>query len=830
MVLPQQLKVEPGVSWLKIVFGVVFGLVIASQTVAAAVQPVGDVTTLLREKNGVVCQLSSRVKAEVRFVTADVVRVRVIPPGIIEEDWSYAVNHSDQPPPAITVAETGTTIKLAAPGGATVMIERKGFLLTVLDAAGKSVVTDDPARPTAFDSQTGEIETSKQRTPTELYYGFGEKALPLSRHDQFLVMWNTDTYGYPVGTDPIYQTIPFFIALSNARAYGVFVDNTYRSFFDMGKTNPNRYTFGVAGGILNYYVFTGGETRSPEKIVAAYAAMTGRGSLPPLWALGFQQSRWSYHPEARVREIADNFRRRKIPADTIYLDIDYMDGFRVFTWDKKRFPDPKKLISDLRQDGFRTVVIIDPGIKVDDKYGVYQSGQAGNHFVKTADGKEFQATVWPGTCAFPDFTNPQARAWFGSHYAGNLDDGISGFWNDMNEPATFLPWDLKEPNTLHHPLKTFPLTNRHAGDGHPGDHARYHNVYGMQMARATFEGLRNLRPNLRPFVLTRAGYAGIQRYSAIWTGDNVASWDHLALSIPMLTNLSISGVSLVGADVGGFSGNPSAELNTRWMQAAALTPMYRSHTEAGSNDQEPWAFGPEFEKINRQAIELRYQLLPYLYSQFHNHEQTGQPVMRPLWYQFPHDQNTYLIDDQYLIGSDLLVAPVVKQGATKRRVYFPAGTDWIDWWTGIRMTGGNWVEVEAPIERLPLFVRAGAVLPTQPIVQNTGEMANQPLFLTIAAGNNQQGEFFEDAGEGYGYRQGEFRLVKTVGTTTELKFQSSGKFAGRAIQKIELIGLEQPPKAVLVNGKESSTVEFDAARKRLVLTVSALPETVTLRK
>nr|MBA2341133.1 glycosyl hydrolase [Pyrinomonadaceae bacterium] len=632
----------------------------------------------------------------------------------------------------------------------------------------------------------------------EFYYGFGEKALPTARQGQMMAMWNTDTYAYPPGLDPIYQDIPFFIALRQGKAYGLFFDNTYRTNFDMGKSDPARYTFGATGGELNYYVCTGGQQRTPKEVLREYTDLTGRTPLPPLWALGYQQSRWSYYPEARVRELASTFRRKRIPADVIYLDIDYMDGFRVFTWDKTRFPRPAEMIKDLRNEGFRTVVIIDPGVKVDENYPVYREGRAGNYFVKTKDGAEFHGHVWPGTCAFPDFTDARARGWFGSLYRKHLDEGIAGFWNDMNEPATFLPDKLDEPAITHHPGKTFPLDVRHAGDGLAGDHARYHNVYGMQMARATFEGLRRLQPNARPFVLTRAGYAGIQRYAAVWTGDNVASWEHLALTIPMLTNLSVSGVALIGADVGGFSGSPSGELYARWLQAAALTPLLRSHTEAGSRDQEPWSYGADYESINRQTIELRYQLLPYLYSLFEQQAATGAPVMRPLWFEYPSDVRTYLIEDQYLVGRDLLVAPVLREATAKRKVYFPRGDAWVDWWTGRRYEGGTEAEIDAPINRLPLFARVGATIPMQAVIQHTDQIIQTPLTLVIVPdAETKLTVIYQDGGDGYSTRDRKLTVMQSAQGLTILQ---SGDASLQPVRAVEILGMSALPKEIRSGG------------------------------
>ncbi len=426
----------------------------------AAWRAAGDVRGVERVADGVVLTLTSGARVAVTFRDIETVRVRLAPTGKFERDFSYAVESKDRKTVAVKIEETRAQIKISSLDGTAIVIRRRPFLLTVLDPAGRAVVEDDPLRPTSIDLETGAAETSKRRVEWETYYGFGEKAMPMSRHTQHLVMWNTDTYGYPRGLDPIYQSIGFFVALrreqNKGNAYGLFLDNTTRTYFDMGKTDPERYTFGVASGELNYYVFTGGRERSPKNILRDYTDLTGRTPLPPLWALGNQQSRWSYTPEAKVREVARQFRETRTPLDVLYLDIDYMDGYRVFTWDKTRFPDPSKLVGDLRKDGIRTVLIIDPGVKYDENYYVYKEGKAGGHFVKAADGTEFRASVWPGVCAFPDFTDPKAREWFGSYYKKHLDEGVAGFWNDMNEPAHLPQRDDAEARHLPPPAEDLP--------------------------------------------------------------------------------------------------------------------------------------------------------------------------------------------------------------------------------------------------------------------------------------------------------------------------------------------------------------------------------------
>lgn len=788
----------------------------AATPASAALRTLGAVETVATAGDSVTLSTASGAKLRIGFVTPDVVRVRMSPSGEFARDFSYAIA-GPLPHAKAAVAEDDAQLELRSASGLRVVVrKRPEASIAVYDASGKVVVADDPRRPTAFDPQDGAIETSKQRDDYELYYGFGEKTLPISRHQQYMTMWNTDAPDYPVGQDPMYQSVPFFIALHAGRSYGVFFDNTRRSWFDMGKTDPHRYAFGADGGELDYYVFTGGAERTPANVLRDYTALTGRGPLPPLWSLGYQQSRWSYMTQERALEVAKTFRAKRIPADVIYLDIDHMDGFRVFTWNPKTFPQPRRLLSDLHAQGFHAVTIVDPGIKADEDWAIYRSGREQGIYVRNADGSELRAKVWPGICAFPDFTSAKARAWFGGLYEAALDDGVDGFWNDMNEPAVFAPDGYDKPEISHGPQKTFALDARHAGDGEPGDHARYHNVYGMQMARASFEGLRKLRPERRPLVITRAGYAGVQRYSAVWTGDNSANWSHLALTIPMLTGMSVSGIPFVGADAGGFmGGDPDAELYTRWLQAAALTPFFRVHSNDTSAAREPWMYGEEHEAINRATIELRYRLLPYLYSLFADSEKAGLPPMRPLWFAYPRDVAASLIEDEYLVGGDLLVAPVVKEGRTKREVYLPAGDAWIDWWSGKRYPGGTRATFAAPLDRLPLFVRAGASVPTQPVLQNTGEMKGAPLTLTVAWGAEGTSHVFQDAGDGYAYRNGGSRTITVTQDATGVKLDVPRNHGYQRLAAVEFIGVESAPAAVRIDGKVARDVRFDADTRRL---------------
>ncbi len=804
----------------------------------AAWKTVGSITQIVQTKaNGVILDTSSRAKISVEFFDTNAVRVRVAPTGTFEREFSYAFDYShDRKTPDVKVSETASEIVLTNANGAKVVIKKTPFAVTVFDENGKIIVQDDAKHPTVFDKETGEIQTTKmRRSEVETYYGFGEKAfIEMSRNGKYIVNWNTDTFAYPVGTDPIYESIPFFYALYDGKSYGLFFNNTFRTYFDMGKTSPERYIFGADGGELDYFVFTGGRENSPKKVLADYASLTGKTPLPPIWALGNQQSRWSYFPESRVREIAAGFRKNKIPADVIYLDVDYMNGYRVFSWDKTRFPNPQKMIADLKSDGFKTVLIIDPGIKQDENYPVYNDGLKNNIYVKNADGSLLIRNAWAAESAFPDFTDPKAREWFGAQYKTHyLEEGVAGFWNDMNEPGVFITDNYERPETTHHPAKTFAYDTPHNGDGMPDTHRRYHNVYGMQMARSTFEGLKKLAPETRPFVLTRAGFAGVQRFSAVWTGDNVASWDHLALSIPMLTNLSVSGVPFVGCDVGGFAEMPSGELYARWLQAAALTPFFRSHSVGWVGNKEPWEFGEEFTKINRQTVEMRYQFLPYLYTLFRAHEKTGEPVMRPLWYEFPNDKATYLINDEYLIGSDVLIAPVIREGAETRGIYLPKGAEWVDWWTGARYESGKTHYLETPLDRLPIFVRVGAVIPTQNVIQNTTEMPNAEITLNVVAGiapdKTEISTLFQDAGEGYGYRKNDWREIKIEHQQGSLIIAKTGSFNGQKIKYIEAVGTDSEARQIKADGKPLIQT-FDAERKRIRVRIDENAKEITMMR
>jgi len=677
----------------------------------------------------------------VTVVEPDIFRVRFAPRQDLGRDHSYSVVPGARPDPAAVfrIARDRSTITTAA---LQMTIRHDPFRIAIADAQGNSLDEDDPQNGIAFSGST--VRVWKRLRDDEHVYGLGSKTGDFDKRGRKLggysyTMWNSDTYAYGLSTDPIYVSVPFFMVLRGGRSHGIFFDNTFRSNFDIGHQSEGLLSFGADGGDLNYYFINGPD---PKSVVTRYTSLTGRMPLPARWALGYHQCRYSYYPDSKVRFIAQNFRERRIPADTIWLDIHYLDGFNPFTWDAERFPDPPGLIADLRRIGFRTVPIVDAHPKKAPGWGPYDSGRAGDHFVKNPDGSVYEAPVWPsqgeknpGPSVFPDFSKPAAREWWGGLYAPLVKAGVAGIWNDMNEPAVF---DTASG--------TMPLTVRHDNDGQPTDHREIHNVYGLLMTQGTHEGLLRLRPNVRPFVLTRATFAGGQRYAAVWPGDNVSDWGHLRGSIATLMGMGLSGLAFVGSDIGGFAEAPSAELYTRWLQTGVFYPFMRTHTTLGTPDQEPWSYGSLYEALNRRAIELRYELLPHIYNVMREASLTGVPALRPLLLEFPDDPNTYGMEDQFMFGADLLVAPVLREGATEREVYLPKG-DWFDYWTGQRHAGGGRIRMPVTLASIPIFVRAGAVLFSQPVVQHTGEMPGQPLRVRVYPGLQREATFYEDDGE-----------------------------------------------------------------------------------
>jgi alpha-glucosidase len=767
----------------------------------------GSADHLTRLSNGV--ELSAgRARVRVTAFREGVIRVRLAPDGNFPDDSSWAVVDTSAPPP-VWLVDSPREVRVTA-GRVVVRIRKQPLLIDFLDAAGKILLADETSRPMAWDGAL--VRVWKKMPPDENYYGLGDKAGPMNRRNRSFVMWNTDAFGWQESTDPLYKTIPFFMGLRNGTAYGLFFDNTYRSSFDFGKESENYFSFGSEGGALDYYFFAG---PAPKTVLEEYTALVGRIPLPPLWSLGYQQSRWSYASEARVREVASEFREGKIPADVIYLDIDYQDGNRPFTVDRRQYPAFERMIRDLRAQGFHTVVITDPHLKKEPGYAPYDSGLKKDAFVRNPDGSVYVGTVWPGESVFPDFTLSRVREWWGSLYAPFAEMGIAGFWNDMNEPAVF-----KDPE------KTMPLDVVHRlDDGTARDHRAIHNVFGMLNARATYEGLRKLQPDERPFVLTRAAFAGTARYAASWTGDNSSTWNHLAMSTPTLLSLGLSGYPLIGDDIGGFAGSPPADLLTRWIELGVFNPIYRNHTSKGTADQEPWVHGPEHEAVRRRFIELRYRLLPYIYTGIEETSRTGIPLMRPVFLEFPAASDFYGEDREFLFGRDLLVAPVVTEMTDAQEVRLPPG-DWYDYWTAEKHAGGQTIRTKSALDQIPLFVRAGAILPQQPAVQFTGAKPEGPLELRVYPGPECAGSLYLDDGHTYAYQSGKllhadyscsFSAGRSITVTSRV--EKSGFQPWWSSTEVTIFGVTSAPASVQFGGRVVQGWRYDGQAHAVTLTV-----------
>ncbi len=578
------------------------------------------------------------------------------------------------------------------------------------------------------------------------YYGFGEKVGPLNKRGMSFTFWNTDVVPHHPDSDPLYQSIPFFMGLQDGQAWGFFLDESSRSSVDIAETDPDTLEWTVEAGELDLYLICG---PTPAQVLERYTALTGRTPLPPLWSLGVHQSRWGYQNEADIRAVIDGYRSRNLPLEVVHLDIDYMNGFKVFTFDQDRFPDVAKLSQWARSQGVRLVCIVDPGVKAEAGYAVYDQALERDFLVKTWRGEPIVGEVWPDPAVWPDFSRSAVQNWWGDLHQSYLEGGIAGIWNDMNEPSCF---SFHSPHIDPRKVigKTLPDDARHGNR----THLEIHNVYALGMAQATFEGLKRLAPEQRPFVLTRAGYAGIQRYSAVWTGDNSSHWEHLELSISMLLGLGISGVPFVGSDIGGFASHSSGELLLRWTQAGVFYPLMRNHSAQGTEAQEPWRFGEQWLEPIRLALELRYRLLPVLYSLMEQAEQTGTPALRPMFWEHPTDGVASSLSDQFYFGPAVLVAPVLRPHHRHRSVYFPS-SDWMRLDTleqGARYAQG-WATVSAPLEQIPMFLRPGGILPLAEVAQHSTHAHWQNLTLMVNACASGETTLLLDDGEGYGERQ-----------------------------------------------------------------------------
>ncbi len=788
----------------------------------------------------------------VTLLDGDVARVRLAPSGDFETlghgagadetPFSYALDPDARwDGAALALVDEGAAWSVATPG-MTVRVSKSPCRVGFETSDGRPFLQDSAGAGWA--EIDGKLVTRcwKALGAETRFFGQGDKTFGLDRAGRQLTFWNSDTYAYAPEQDPIYKSIPFSLVHAPTEAgdtgagdagagwtgAGLFLDNTHRSEMDLGAASPDDWWFGSSDGELRYYVFAGPDLKTPLR---RFCDLTGHKPMPARWSLGYHQSRWNYHDEGYVRWIAHEFRRRDLPLDCIHLDIGHMDGYRVFTWNPETFPDAPALHRDLADLGVRTVTIVDPGVKIDPDYFAYQEGKTRQLFCKNPDGSEFTDTVWPGDVHWPDFSMPQARAWWGDLHQRYLASGVSGFWNDMNEPAILGGRDF--PDEVQ-----FDFGDR---GGATTDHLEAHNVYGLLMAQATYQGLRDVRPDERPFLLTRACFAGSQRFAAAWTGDNVSSWEHLLLSLQICQSLSLSGLAFCGPDIGGFADQTTPELYARWMQAGVLYPFMRTHySHEATSEQEPWSFGPETEDICRTYMQLRYRLMPTLYSAFSECTASAEPPMKALVLEHPGDAETHRgCDDQVYLGPTLMACPVVEEGARERSVYFPdVPGGWTDVWSGEAIAGGQRQTVPAPLDTMPMYGRAGGVVALDPPSLTTQTTDHDTLTLWAFPGTGTSAFYFDD-GISYAHERGDwFRLhidlADDDGVRATVRRQGERALPYRQFEwRIPTSGLSDDP-VVSVDGEtvrlgddgETSAVVDDAW---LVVTTRTDVGTITIR-
>nr|WP_209309612.1 TIM-barrel domain-containing protein [Halomicroarcula amylolytica] len=748
-------------------------------------------------------------EGHIHLFSDNLARVSIVDPDEeVEESRGVANGLDEWDSPSFSVSDNGDHISIDTET-ITVEVNKDLFGVTFLDEDGNVINEDYTENGSAGYSPSTEREVPdpspseglpyayKKADEDEAFYGFGEQPEPtLNQRGKKLENWNTDQYGYGPDSDYVYSSIPFFVGLKDAGAYGIFFDNTHHTVFHTPEdpdasgssydteAGEDYYYFVGDGGQMTYYFANGPEI---SDVLDRYTDLTGTTPLPPKWSLGLHQSKWEYTPEETV-EVPKRYREEEIPLDVMHFDIQYMNNYRVFTINEGNREALQTLTEDMPE--LKTVVVNDPGVAVDEEidvdgdgdieeYEPYTTGNEQDVWTRDGSGDDFVGPVWPGNAPepyttgakWPDFSQPHVRTWWAEMHDMFFDLGFDGLKNDMGEPAVFSGQDVYD--------WTMPVDNQHGPDDE-GDmmlHEEYHNVYGFDYARASREAYDLFKPDQRPFLLNRNLFAGGQRIAAIWTGDNVSVWEHLQMQLPMMMNLGLSGMAFNGHDVGGFSQRPEPELFKRWIAMGAFTPFYRNHTDTHRNNREseagqggthdspqprnqhPWTYGEEGIEITKKYTELRYQLMPYLYNEFEESSENGKPVFQPLVYQYQDDPEVRNITDEFLFGDNVLIAPVVEQGATERDVYFPAGDRWVDFWTNEIHEGGQWKTVDAPIDHLPIYVRKDEIVPMREVQQYTGQRPLTTLELRTYLDDEASYSFYEDDGETRAFQDGEYNVT-----------------------------------------------------------------------
>lgn len=738
----------------------------------AQVTNIGKIVSYKKITGGITGKTESAI-FEVRAYSDNIIRVRVSKEKSFR-NFSYALVNNEMPGFEAAVSEKDKNTILVSTRYMNVEVRKKHSFHVVFKNPEGVVLNEDVAGSCFGTTFIGDkVSVYKTMQEGERFVGVGEALGPLDKAGTGITLNNTDTYKYGDPRLSMYVSVPFYIGLHHGEQYGIFYNNSYRSFLNFGLSTPGITSMNMDGGEADYFFMY---DRSVGKIIEHYTSLTGRIQLPPLWGIGYHQSRCSYYPQEKVEWIAATFRQKKIPLDCIVLDADYQQGYQPFRVNKQRFPDMPALAASLAKQNIELTASVYPGVAIDSTYHSYVDGLEKNVFVRYANERLFNTEIAPVKCYIPDYTRPSARAWWKEKMKWLPENGIHGYWNDMNEPAlggSYLPDNL---------LFDF--------DGRKANALEAKNVYGFQMARSSYEAALQNSPARRPFILTRSGFAGVQRYSAVWSGDNTASDEGLMSSVLLNNQMGLSGIAFCGHDIGGFIGDGSKDLYKRWIEVGVFSPFCRNHKGCGGVAGEPWAYDDEAEAISKAFIGFRYRLMPYLYSSFYEAAKTGMPIARSLCINYPHDDKVYdnSYQQQFLFGSSLLIAPVTSTERNKK-VYLPAG-EWFDIYSDELHKGPNEMIAETPIYQLPVFAKASSVIPMQSLVQSAKEKPSDTMDLHIFYGKDESNyTLYEDEGDGFGYKEGRYSLrqIQFLPAAKQVTFQKQEGNRASTFKKIRLI-------------------------------------------
>jgi alpha-glucosidase len=753
------------------------------------VKSVGKITSWKKITGGIEGKTATAI-FDIHAYSDNIFRIRVSKNEEFD-DFSYTLQDNKIPlVESAVITDKGNFIEIATSAILVEVAKSPSFRVTFKNKQGEVINQDFPGEGFGTTFIGDKVSVYKKLQEGERFVGLGEVLGNLDKRGSGFTLNNTDTYKYGDPRLPMYLNVPFFIGIHHQHIYGLFFNNTFQTFFNFGLSTPEFSSINAEGGDADYFFMY---NNSVAGILEHYTSLTGRMPLPPLWSLGYHQSRCSYYPQENVKILAETFRRKNIPIDCVVLDADYLQDYEPFRVNKSRFPDLPGLATNLKKLNIEITASVNPGIKIDSTYEAHADGLKKDVFVKYSDGSLFVSDIAPNTNHFPDFTNPKAREWWIEKMKFLPENGIHGYWNDMNEPAvggSYLPDNL---------LFDF--------DGRKANALEAKNVFGMQMARSSFESALKFGEGRRPFILTRSGYAGVQRYSAVWSGDNTATDEFLLGGVLLNSQMGLSGIPFVGPDLGGYISDGTKELFIKWMEVGIFSPYLRNHKGFFTTANEPWSYGEEAEAISKTYIGFRYRLMPYIYSAFYEASTTGMPVARSLCIDYPFENKVYdnLFQYQFLFGDALMVVPVTSIEKIKK-TWLPAG-EWYDIFTDELIAGDKeWLQ-EVPVYQIPVYVKASSIIPLQSLVQSTKDKPSDTLFVHIFNGKEKNSwVYYEDAGEGFDYQKGNFckRNIEFNPATNQIIFgKQEGDFSSEFKKlKVILHGFDEEFKSVLANKSE----------------------------